>query len=598
MELPAGLSRDEYEFGLALVCKALAGPPPAEQPNFNKDYRALAKYVESLQDKLSYGQFYEIIRASTCQPKVAREGSNRPLRWNDKNTSIQENELRLPQEAGQTGKNKEEDIPQKANSKLEAPEENAEKDTPLLPEQAPEVNAENYIPLPPKKAKDLSRQLARLLRHRAKEHNLPLGSDGYARLAEVLALPMFKGVTVREVEDVVERCEKKRFKMERRGDEMLIRANQGHSSDIQVNEEELCEAVLRAEEVPCCVHGTYLAAWEAIKKRGGLSRMARKHIHFAPAPPGEQVRSGMRKDCEVAVFVSVCSAMADGLRFFRSANGVILTPGDANGLLPFKHIEKVIRLADGAVLWPEPAEEEAEENSLSPSTGMEETVLEKQRKESRAATTGYVSQADTNSKSTGYLLQQMQPSVFPVMPVTQGCSSCFQPVPPSPFYFQASTPSFASTALWPVPGAAIQQQCLYWGVVTPSLSAVPFASSGGYPQVMTPSWPMMASPSSFGGHPQEHWIQSRPLGLVTEATVTSCPPLVSSTQVPLEEPPGADEDEMPSPPQEDCQDLPQDLQDRLWKEQVLALERCGVVLRNGFWHEDAAKPVLARAKSA
>lgn len=220
---------------------------------------------------------------------------------------------------------------------------------------APTQSAEHFAALMPKE-EHLSRRLASLLRHRAHEHHLKLAEDGYARLAEVLALPMFEGVTPQEVEDFVgERDEKKRFHLVRRGGEAWIRANQGHTIRT-VKDEKLLEPILRAEDVPCCVHGTYLDAWEGIKKDGGISKMSRNHIHFAPQPPGEQVLSGVRSDCEVAIYVSVASAMADGLQFFRSANNVILTRGDSKGKLLHKHFLKAVRLEDGLVLWPLPAE--------------------------------------------------------------------------------------------------------------------------------------------------------------------------------------------------------------------------------------------------
>lgn len=121
------LSEQQIEQGLTLVCKALKCPP-ADMPDFNIQYRKLALYVESTQDeqdpqRLTYDEIKEIIRASTCQPKPAREGSNKRLRWDDSNTFIQENELR-PQAIPQVianGKNQKVDVPQKENSKAEAP---------------------------------------------------------------------------------------------------------------------------------------------------------------------------------------------------------------------------------------------------------------------------------------------------------------------------------------------------------------------------------------------------------------------------------------------------------------------------------------------
>ncbi|CAE8617379.1 unnamed protein product, partial [Polarella glacialis] len=184
--------------------------------------------------------------------------------------------------------------------------------------------------------------------------------DGHVRLSDVLALPEFSfpGHTVKEVEELVAgKDEKKRFQLRRSGGELWIRANQGHTMRC-VQDDKLLQPISPGEEVPCCVHGTFLGAWESIVADGGLSRMTRNHVHFAPRPPGaDLVISGMRSDCEVAVYVSVARAMAGGgVRFFRSANDVILTPGDERGMVSCEYFERAVRLLDGAVLWPRPAD--------------------------------------------------------------------------------------------------------------------------------------------------------------------------------------------------------------------------------------------------
>nr|KAF6468451.1 tRNA phosphotransferase 1 [Rousettus aegyptiacus] len=71
----------------------------------------------------------------------------------------------------------------------------------------------------------------------------------------------------------------------------------------------------------------------------------RTHIHLAPGLPGDPgVISGMRPNCEVAVFINGPLALADGIPFFRSANGVILTPGNADGFLLPKYFKEALQL--------------------------------------------------------------------------------------------------------------------------------------------------------------------------------------------------------------------------------------------------------------
>ncbi|XP_078144220.1 tRNA 2'-phosphotransferase 1-like [Centroberyx gerrardi] len=64
-----------------------------------------------------------------------------------------------------------------------------------------------------------------------------------------------------------------------------------------------------AEGAGEAVHGSYLH-WSSIQQQG-LSRMKRTHIHLAAGLPGEGgVISGMRRDCDLAIFIDVPKALA------------------------------------------------------------------------------------------------------------------------------------------------------------------------------------------------------------------------------------------------------------------------------------------------
>ena len=91
--------------------------------------------------------------------------------------------------------------------------------------------------------------------------------------------------------------------------------------------------------------------------------MRRNHIHLAAGLPGaDGVISGMfpyaslpvcvftpffgcvgmRKGSEVLIHIDVENAMSKGgLKFFRSVNGVILTPGDESGFIHPLYFKKV-----------------------------------------------------------------------------------------------------------------------------------------------------------------------------------------------------------------------------------------------------------------
>lgn len=77
-------------------------------------------------------------------------------------------------------------------------------------------------------------------------------------------------------------------------------------------------------------------AWEIIKKEG-LSRMNRKHIHFATEMmDSKDMVSGMRSSCEVFIRLDVAKALQDGIELFISENKVILTEGH-NGVIEPKY---------------------------------------------------------------------------------------------------------------------------------------------------------------------------------------------------------------------------------------------------------------------
>lgn len=125
---------------------------------------------------------------------------------------------------------------------------------------------------------------------------------------------------------------------------MCIRANQGHSITL-INPEKLLNKLNPDElrSLPCIVHGTYLEAWNSIQTQKGLKKMNRTHIHFASGLPDDTgVVSGMRKNCGVYIYINALKCATDGIDFYMSDNGVILTDGIANsGVLPIEYFSQV-----------------------------------------------------------------------------------------------------------------------------------------------------------------------------------------------------------------------------------------------------------------
>lgn len=96
--------------------------------------------------------------------------------------------------------------------------------------------------------------------------------------------------------------------------------------------------------------------------------MDRNHIHFStglpvskpststPKPEASErenaVKSGMRGDAELLIYVDVAASMDAGILWWMSSNGVVLTEGDERGMLGTEFWVKVEgRRGDIGVLW-------------------------------------------------------------------------------------------------------------------------------------------------------------------------------------------------------------------------------------------------------
>lgn len=255
----------------------------------------------------------------------------------------------------------------------------------------------------------LSRALSRILRHKAKEVGLTISSDGFVPVDAILTCSdTFKRYGVQDIQNVVALNDKQRFCLAHRlitrsiyqsgkgkkqwkwkhysfipfspddasdkyenqsqtkdgllTEEVLcIRANQGHSIE-GINPDELLTP-LSSEDLAnmnTIIHGTYRDAYANSIRHNGLNRMKRNHIHFASGFPGENgVISGMRKSCEIYIFLDTMLCAHDGVPFYKSDNGVILTPGATDdGSLPVKYFDRVVDAKTKELLYKKVDEED------------------------------------------------------------------------------------------------------------------------------------------------------------------------------------------------------------------------------------------------
>ncbi|RKF61209.1 tRNA 2'-phosphotransferase 1 [Erysiphe neolycopersici] len=202
----------------------------------------------------------------------------------------------------------------------------------------------------------VSKALSKLLRHAANEAGLKLDSEAYARVDQVLQWQRLKSlhVTFADIQKVVNEDVKNRFSLKSNSaiadsesndpSDWVIRANQGHSINVDSAKIHI-PITIEMNNIPeIVVHGTYYYFYSAIIKSGGLSRMTRTHIHFSDGKQreGQKVVSGMRKDAELLIYINIRASIEDGILWWLSDNGVVLTEGDDKGLLPLKYFKRVV----------------------------------------------------------------------------------------------------------------------------------------------------------------------------------------------------------------------------------------------------------------
>jgi len=164
--------------------------------------------------------------------------------------------------------------------------------------------------------KKLSKTLSYYLRHAPGEIGLSLMEGGYVWVDELLdALAEVKGVHIHsaELDYIVAKCEKQRFAYSIDGEK--IRANQGHSVEVDLHLEELKPpAVL--------YHGTVERFLMSIFEHG-LKKMDRHHVHLS-ADRETAVKVGRRRGKPIVLEVDAGRMQEDAHKFWVSDNGVWL----------------------------------------------------------------------------------------------------------------------------------------------------------------------------------------------------------------------------------------------------------------------------------
>ncbi|KAI8914192.1 phosphotransferase KptA/Tpt1 [Gorgonomyces haynaldii] len=152
--------------------------------------------------------------------------------------------------------------------------------------------------------------------------------NGFVRVSDLLQHKKLKGYTFQDIQDTVQLDQKQRYLLQD-SNGWRIRANQGHSIKVEMEFKRLLD-------LKECVHGTFLDCLESIKA-SGLKTMSRQYIHFALSP---DEASGIRRNCQVLIYIDTQRAMEDGIEFYLSDNNVVLSKG-INGILSSQYFSKI-----------------------------------------------------------------------------------------------------------------------------------------------------------------------------------------------------------------------------------------------------------------
>jgi len=163
--------------------------------------------------------------------------------------------------------------------------------------------------------KDTSRYLCLILRHKPETIGISLDEHGWANVKDLI-----KGVNkthkldMEMLEEIVATDEKQRYSFNE--DKTMIRANQGHSVNVDV---ELEEAV----PPQYLYHGTATKYMDSIWKTGLVSK-SRLYVHLS-ADTETATKVGERHGKPIVFRVRSKCMYLQGHKFYKSQNGVWLT---------------------------------------------------------------------------------------------------------------------------------------------------------------------------------------------------------------------------------------------------------------------------------
>ena len=163
--------------------------------------------------------------------------------------------------------------------------------------------------------KETSKYISLILRHKPETIGITLDEHGWANVDElILGISKTHTLNMDVLEEIVRTDEKQRYSFNE--DKTLIRANQGHSVQVDVELDEV-------KPPETLWHGTGEKYVESIDVQGLISK-SRLYVHLSK-DVDTAIKVGKRHGKPVLYKVRALDMYNDGFRFYLSKNGVWLT---------------------------------------------------------------------------------------------------------------------------------------------------------------------------------------------------------------------------------------------------------------------------------
>lgn len=173
--------------------------------------------------------------------------------------------------------------------------------------------------------KETSKYISLILRHKPETIGITLDEHGWADVGELISgIAKTHEMNMNILEEIVSTDEKQRYSFN--DDKTKIRANQGHSIQVDVELEEI-----KPPEI--LWHGTGEKFTGSIDEQGLIPK-SRLYVHLSKDEK-TALKVGTRHGKPVLYIVKAEEMFKDGYKFYLSKNGVWLTKE-----VPVKYLEK------------------------------------------------------------------------------------------------------------------------------------------------------------------------------------------------------------------------------------------------------------------